>query len=568
MILVQNLDQEVDDVVPTKKKTPGFWSLVTSDESVKRGQINFWAIAETLLAIVAFWYVALHWETFFLLYSSLFIAPLLLLRSETSTKHGAKLLENGFFPPKLPERPLGLKTERKPLVYSWAWIGLAVALGVLFAIGYPAAKSIFSGQLGWAGIWRGAAFVYVLTIVAAALAVALAEAVALTAALVVSGMGAALIVLFEGGTGAPVGALLAALAAALTGLVTLTIANALAYNGAVARAGTLPAAAMQIGSGFFHIMMYGVVRSAGFGWVPIAAAALYFVPILLLSVLLASVFFRSYASILHFFDCYAAMPLNLRRLSFFTAPGHAPELLPGLPSGHHLRFGSMATKGKDHLAERGFSGKFLGVAYILMIPIWFIIGWGYRVVLKSTLWLWWVLFFIGGAPNVADGIAGVRADTYRKMSSWILIAVAVFTLVAFFFGKALKPLIVNHLNDASLIGPVALIALIDWKAISIFQWVLLLSSTLTISVVVWTHNLVVDESEVPGRKNKVEKQLRRLGYLLNWKTGIGMLSIALLMAYVAFYANATHHWLPISKWVFEWLTWLYGDNAKALLLPS
>jgi hypothetical protein len=45
----------------------GFWSLVSDDESVARGQINFWAIVETLLAIGVFWWVALKWETFFLL---------------------------------------------------------------------------------------------------------------------------------------------------------------------------------------------------------------------------------------------------------------------------------------------------------------------------------------------------------------------------------------------------------------------------------------------------------------------------------------------------------------------
>jgi hypothetical protein len=144
------------------------------------------------------------------------------------------------------------------------------------------------------------------------------------------------------------------------------------------------------------------------------------------------------------------------------------------------------------------------------------------------------------------------------MSSWILIAIAMFTLVTFFFGKALKPLIVNHFDDAPLIGAVVLLTMIDWRAISIFQGTSLLSSALTIGVVIWTHSLAVDAIEVPERKNKVEKQLPWLGYLVNWKAGIGMFSIALLMLYIALFANAVHSWLPISAWLFGWLKLLYG----------
>jgi len=45
------------------EKPPGFWSSLFTDEaSFPGGQFNFWATAETILAIRGFWVVALRWE--------------------------------------------------------------------------------------------------------------------------------------------------------------------------------------------------------------------------------------------------------------------------------------------------------------------------------------------------------------------------------------------------------------------------------------------------------------------------------------------------------------------------
>jgi hypothetical protein len=63
-----------------------FWSPFSDEESVARGEIRFWAIVETVLAIAVFWWIAIRWEKFTLLTTSLFVVPLLLLRSEE--RHG------------------------------------------------------------------------------------------------------------------------------------------------------------------------------------------------------------------------------------------------------------------------------------------------------------------------------------------------------------------------------------------------------------------------------------------------------------------------------------------------
>jgi hypothetical protein len=36
------------------------------------------------------------------------------------------------------------------------------------------------------------------------------------------------------------------------------------------------------------------------------------------------------------------------------------------------------------------------------------------------------------------------------------------------------------------------------------------------------------------------------------------------MLYIALYANAVHHWLPVSDWAAGWLRRLYGAAATRL----
>jgi hypothetical protein len=277
-----------------------------------------------------------------------------------------------------------------------------------------------------------------------------------------------------------------------------------------------------------------------------------------LGVWIATLLVRFFATFRYAIDGYAAMPANIRRLSLLTAPGHVPELLPGLQKEHPFRFGAVITEMKQGAI----------FFWLPLLAFWFIPGWAYRFILKSTLWFWWVLFIIGGAPNVKDGIEGLRADAYRESFSWVLIALAVFGVVSFLFGSALKPIIVNRLSGAPLPTAVALLMLIDWRALSFFQGLSALSSVMTLWVAFWAHGLSVDYREVPGRKEEVEKRLPWLGHLIKWKTGVGMVSIALLMLYIALYANIAEHWAPVSDWAFGWLELLYGENAKALLPQS
>ena len=93
----------------------------------------------------------------------------------------------------------------------------------------------------------------------------------------------------------------------------------------------------------------------------------------------------------------------------------------------------------------------------------------------------------------------------------------------------------------------------------------MLTSALTLLTVLWAQSLAVDHAEVPGREESVNRQLPWVGYVIKLKTGLGFASIALTMAYIALYFNAVEWNHPVSAYAYNWLVWLYGLNAPALL---
>jgi hypothetical protein len=443
----------------------GFWSPVSTEESVARGEMRFWAILETVAAMAVFWWTAIHYETFLLLFTSLFIAPLLLLRSEESTELGVKWIDEGMAPPTWPDDPEARKQVEAAMERRWNWIGGAIGVVIGLGLGYPAAKLYLVGHEGWSAFGRGLGFGLAMSWMAGAVA------------------GAILVFYFLPG------ALLGLWLAALIVRVTATL------------------------------------RFARFG--------------------------------------YLRLPINIRRLALYTAPLQMPELVPGLPAGHELRLNVLLKQQFTQLGTGGLDHRVMRVAFLAFAPFIYLPAWAYRFILKSTLWLWWILFIVGGAPRLDGGIEGLRADAYRKASARFGIAITIFAVVCFVFGWLFKPWAENLGAYAPLPAAVALLVLVDWKSVPIVQWVTLASASSTIAVVLWTHGLYID-SQNEKRSARVDAQLPWLGHLVKWKTGFGAVGIALLMLYVALYAGAVHHWLPASDWAADWLRRLYGAAATRL----
>ncbi len=105
--------------------------------------------------------------------------------------------------------------------------------------------------------------------------------------------------------------------------------------------------------------------------------------------------------------------------------------LPGLPAEHELRFNGLLSEAFREFASAKLGEMTSRFLMFVCIPFIFLPAWAYRFILKSTLWFWWILFIVGGAPRLDGGIEGLRADAYRKASAWVGIATAIFAAVGF-----------------------------------------------------------------------------------------------------------------------------------------
>jgi hypothetical protein len=546
-----------------------FWSPFSNEDSVERGEVRFWAIVETVAAIAVFWWVAIRYETFLPLTTSLFVAPLLLLRSEESTLLGVKWIDEGMFPPRWPEEITAIVQNR--WLVRWMAIGTAIGLAAGLGLGYPGAKLYLVGHEGWSAFWRGMGLGLALSWFADAVEPALARAGGLElhtyerrerdAAKRRKRIPVVVTVKAAMQAGPVLGAGL--------GLVAVAIAGA----------GAGAAAATVAGYGVRWVALRGMIGGKGAARAAAGVVAVLFVvlpvPIRLLGIWLYTVIVRFAATARHAREGYRRLPTNLRRLALCMTPLQQPELLPGLSADHSLRFnvyfrhifsdfdGLEPLRGFTPPAVQVWVNRSTSAARIFWAPLIYTPAWAYRFVLKSTLWFWWILFIVGGAPRLDGGVEGLRADAYRKASAWVSIATTVFAVVGFGFGWLLKPEAENLPAEAKLPTAIALLVLVDWKSIPVVQWITLFSALTTIAVVIWTRDVYVD-SWNPQRATRVAAQLPWLGHLVKWKAGFGAIGIALLMLYFVLYANATRNYVPVSDWAEGWLRWLYGAAAERL----
>ena len=331
----------------------------------------------------------------------------------------------------------------------------------------------------------------------------------------------------------------------------------LVLAGAVAEA--LPAAV----AGALGQEVLGALTLAATGEVLI----LLMVPFLL-GILLIAVLFRVLATGRHALRGYASMPANIRRLVLFTAPFQVAELLPGLPVQHPFKFHKLIRFVRSEDAScRNWSKTFFLFLQVLSVVFWFLPAFLYRFILKSTLWLWWVLFFIGGAPDIKGGLPGARADAYMKFWSLAKLLAAFFVVLFFFGANVPVALVRNYFSSEPVLWFIAVAKSVKWGAYSISYWLTLISSLLTLVLLFWTQSLWKD-SKIPGRETSVEHQLFWLGYVVNLKAGLGFAIIACIMAYIALLVNATYAVYPFTDAARPWLVTVYGDYASVLLPPD
>jgi hypothetical protein len=180
-----------------------WWSI---DESVKDGIPSALAALEVVVAVAAYWAIAIYFETTTHLWVSICVAPLLLLRSEQSIALGAQ-----WFTSYLGEEYHFVSPRHKGVVKlaRHEWLSILMTSANLFVVSavitYLLALELLVGHEGWSLYWRSVVAGLAVSVAAGALPVAVGfghittpanfleeppQRIAITLAVVAAGAGA------------------------------------------------------------------------------------------------------------------------------------------------------------------------------------------------------------------------------------------------------------------------------------------------------------------------------------------------------------------------------------------
>ena len=380
-------------------------------------QVSVLAVVETLLAIVLYWWIAIRFDTHLHLISSVFIAPLLLLRSPESIDAGVRWFMKDWFGQ--------TEFEKWPLAKRVCWI---MVLGVITC----GATYCFSSEIrglsqtdlqGWPQFRRT-------TIVGTlSFAFAVAFAVAVT--------GAFSVVDTE-----------------LRAVTPVTIAGA-SFALLSSSAGELP----------------GLVAAVVLAVAAVAGAIVALVPAIGIGLALRALVFRVIATVYNLPAGIRRLPANWRENNFLTDSRLPAELMPGIRDQIPL----FSQDGLKNTVSDGSELSWRIIAMLLGIFL-FLPAFLYRLNIKATAWFWWPLAFLLKPAPAASAESEQRQALCWPWSNpaqrwWIMLSI----------GLALLSGVLHWLVNASRIEPGAFDSLslpvkvfsgIGWARLGPWHWAL------------------------------------------------------------------------------------------------
>jgi MFS family permease len=491
------------------------WVLWSTRRTIDEEVPSLSAIVETAVAIPLYWWIAVRLETYNLLVAAVVIAPLILLRSDQSVSLGVQWFtnwEHNIWTSDRPYRQLHAG-ERRMFIFTLLSAATSSAL-VAAAASYFLQRAFFSDVAGLGGFLFGFAM---------------------------------------GGTGALIGTAIAALGA-FSRMGSWTTVNA--FSGATALAGSILGAKLQIGGA---ISVWGFGEREGIAWGALASAILS----IGIFVLVVSWIVRVGATFVFIKAGLRSMPRNFRQLIFCTSPLQEPELVPGLKTGT-TRFTLM-----DLLEgiEQGLHGPismkiFVSTIVPLTMLIWFLPAWLYRITLKSTIWFWWPLVYLGSELERAKNPEEFRRKIMGSLWAKTNLGLAGVTILTF--------VMINFLGTGAIFRENPLLTVLGYFLVvdrPLFPWQVLtiVVATLTFILVFWLDDVYgehknaksLNQTQLVGaaeRKFGWIERISRLRFVL-------VITLWLLVgAQALLYFNSQNCWSEIPPNAERWAAWAYGPK--------
>lgn len=447
-------DADTSHTLPTTARS---WVWHATLASRAAGKVSVLACVETVFAVALYWWIAIKWDTHWHLLSSVFIAPLLLLRSPESMKLGAQWFLSDWFGFKDYDDWSVLKRK------IWAAVVCGFSIIGSYLAAFWSREFWFSDLTGWhmfgVAVVLGAASIAVSVAVSGALVALVAGGGSLDVAIVgVAGsVGGVLATLQLGAWTAFAGVVLGIVLAAFFGAAALLIVLAVTSIGG--------------GSGFGG-KTGAFAFTAKFTEVGVIASLLA-LPGIGIGVALRALLVRLVATTTCLHKGFQQLPRNWCDNNFQIDSSLSAELLPGIRE-HHLSFTSdglfSVILHRNHSVSRLFVAPALALFFFLPAVV-------YRINIKATCWFWWPLAYLLKPIPKAD-----KASQQKQALCWpwdnrmqnLLILVPAVLVVAILIYDHFDPGALAELKNAAAVPiPLKLLLGMEWAHIPPWHWALL-----------------------------------------------------------------------------------------------
>jgi hypothetical protein len=503
------------------------WVFWSTRETIDNDVPSVTAILETVIAVAAYWWIAIHFGTYLLLVVSVVVAPLVLLRTKESVLLGAKRLDTfvtrgHLFPT---TREMFGRAERLIAGIATVIIALIACAAFLFVSFTPGIG--IAAKL--ATIWCGS---IVATLTMGQLWHWSSATIATSAAIMW---------------------IIARASAGLPGTLVDTTTLASAILG-VAMA-TLFIRTIQTYEVTEDLSLLGLI-SLLLG--PLAVIGIAF------RMLILALVIRFVATITYVRRGMRMLPRNFLRLILCTSPLQEPELVPGLTSNHILNFGALMRKIRTELASGQATLLVFTISVAIpMAAIWFAPSWLYRLTLKSTTWFWWPLAFLGGDLQRAKHPEPFRTKMLGTLWAKTNIVLAIGTIVAFvttnfiFSGSFLK--------SNPLLTIVGYFLVIDYSSLRPWQLLSIGLATLSLIIAFWIDDVAADfmyatRKADQGLLRSAERKLGWIERLGRFRLLLAILFWLIVGGQTLLYFNSVKCWFTVPANVESWAQWVYGDR--------
>jgi hypothetical protein len=512
---------------------PNGFVLCSTPASVRARWGSILAYTEVAIAVAAYWWIALHFDTQRHLWISICIAPLLLLRSRESMARGVR-----YFTVFVDSRPYEQMTAGEALRTWKLWATLVLSALASGATSYVLYRAWFIDSEGWSLFWRIAVAMWLSLNVGQAIHVA---------AIRTRGIGLDTIEAAEMPRISGVIAVSAAIQIATTipALAPLVIVAATA----VLMGSNLTAAIASSAGALVALVMSAAIAKA-----PWSVAALFG---FYSGLILRAVLTRFLATLRHLWAGLRAFPANWYQTLFSIDFFYPPELVPGYKGHVFFNFDSLY---EDIRSIPGWNEDKLFKSTVLCLL--FVPAYLYRLSIKSTFWLYWPLAYV--ANGAADETRpAVLFDRLAATSLGMLSAlVAAVSLGAFVVMNVHITELLPSLRVAVQVAAIEFVFQLDFASQKPWVWFGVLSSGITLVLFLWAGYLRPELKHGPVD----DKTMAAISWQAAWMKQLARISrvcsILLILSLLIYYVlwrsplqcilqeHELYHTLGLLRWYY------------------